>query len=134
LSLQTFLQPLVSTGDYHDFKEVARPNSYDFLVYGTGGSTFDPNTMMADPDGPGPAPPFSVHDPDNHDFNVRQLLGNSVLRWEYMPGSTLFLVWTQQRDASTGIPSNDFQHSFDQLMSAKANNTFLAKVTYYFTR
>jgi hypothetical protein len=134
LSLQTFLQPLVSTGDYHDFKEVARPNSYDFLVYGTGGSTFDPNTMMADPDGPGPAPPFSVHDPDNHDFNVRQLLGNSVLRWEYMPGSTLFLVWTQQRDASTDIASNDFQHSFDQLVSAKANNTFLAKVTYYFTR
>ena len=100
----------------------------------TGASTFDPNTMMVDPDGPGPAAPFSVRDSNNHDFNIRTLRGNAVLRWEYMPGSTFFLVWTQQRDASTDIASSDFQHSFSELVGAQANNIFLAKVTYYLNR
>jgi hypothetical protein len=62
------------------------------------------------------------------------MLGNAVLRWEYMPGSTLFLVWTQKRDASTDVASTDYQHSFDRMVNAKANNIFLAKVTYYFSR
>src|SRR5258706_7884018 len=92
LSLQTFLQPLVSTGDYHDFKELARPKSYDFNTYGQGASTFDPGTMMVDPDGPGPASAFSVQYPSNHDFNLRTIRGNAVLRWEYMPTSTLLLA------------------------------------------
>ncbi len=134
MSLQSFIQPLISSGAYHDFKELARPRSYDFLRYGAGGSTFDPATLMADPDGPGPAPAFSVDDSDNHDFNIRTLKGNAVLRWEYLPGSTLFLVWTQNRDASTDVAGFDVSHSFDRLANARSENVYLAKVTYYFNR
>ena len=71
LSFQVFAQPLVSTGRYTGFKELARPRSYDFVHYGvTPGSTFDANTGEADPDGAGPAPSFNVGDPA-HPFFYR---------------------------------------------------------------
>ena len=49
---------------------------------------------MIDPDGPGAASPFALAQPD---FNVRSLRANTVFRWEFRPGSTFFVVWTQQR-------------------------------------
>ena len=131
LSLQTFFQPLISSGNYYAFKELALPGSYDFNRYGTGGSTIDEQAVTIDPDGAGPAPAFSFSNPD---FNIRTLRGNSVLRWEYMPGSALFLVWTQERTDDNSVAGFDLANSIDHLMNAHANNIFLAKVTYYFNR
>ena len=54
----------------------------------------DDGTYLVDPDGAGAADPFTVND---QDFNARSFLGNAVLRWEWSPGSTLFLVWQQTR-------------------------------------
>jgi len=55
-----------------------------------------------------------------------------VFRWEYLPGSTFYLVWTQER--SDDQPGEfDVQPNFEKLVDAPANNIFLAKVTYYFT-
>ena len=127
LSLQTFVQPLISAGGYTDLKELARPRSYDFARYG---ANYDRATGTVDPDGPGPAPAFQVGNPD---FNFRSLRGNAVLRWEYQPGSAFFLVWTQERTDAETLGDLQFGHSFDRLVSAKANNIFLAKVTKYFT-
>lgn len=109
MSLQTFLQPLISAGEYTDFKSLARPRSYEFDPY---------------------PPPF---DPD---FNFKSLRGNAVFRWEYMPGSTLFLVWTQERvDGDFGPEAGDFnfRRNFDDLTDADKNNIFLAKLSYYFS-
>ena len=61
---------LISAGDYNNYKELAQPSSYDFVVFGTNGSTFDSETNTADPDGDGPAQPIEI---DNPDFNVRSL-------------------------------------------------------------
>ena len=63
--------------------------------------------------------------------NLRSLRGNAVLRWEFSPGSAIYLVWTQTR--SDDEISGDFQfgHSLDQLLSAHADNIFLVKVTYW---
>ena len=55
LSFQLFAQPFVSSGDYDTYKELARPKSYDFINYGENGTTFDAETLTADPDGDGPA-------------------------------------------------------------------------------
>ncbi|HTK32540.1 MAG TPA: DUF5916 domain-containing protein [Candidatus Saccharimonadaceae bacterium] len=129
LCLQMFVQPLVASGAYHNYKELTEPGTYDFLVYGRNGSTFDPNGVVADPDGAGPAAPINI---GNQDFNFRELRGNAVLRWEYMPGSALFLVWTQDRTDSEDIGQFEFNHSFHQLVTAKANNIFLVKASYYF--
>jgi len=130
LSLQLYAQPLIASGDYTDYKELARPRSYDFNVYGqSGSSTFDPTTFAADPDGPGgPAQPLEI---GNQNFNFRSLRGNAVLRWEYMPGSTLYLVWTQSRTDDEAIGDFRFGRSFRRLFSAKADNIFAIKMTYW---
>ena len=131
LSLQAYVQPLVSTGDYYGFKEVARPRSFDFNHYGQNGSTINESTGDIDPDGPGPAPAFNIGNPD---FTDRTLVGNAVMRWEYMPGSTLFVVWTHHRELDDGVGAFDFSRSFDQLGRAQSSNVFLAKLSYYFSR
>lgn len=130
LSLQLYAQPLIASGDYTDYKELARPRSYDFNVYGqSGSSTFDPTTFAADPDGPGgPAQPLEI---GNQNFNFRSLRGNAVLRWEYMPGSTLYLVWTQSRTDDEAIGDFRFGRSLSRLFSAKADNIFAIKMTYW---
>ncbi len=138
LSFELYAQPLISSGKYTDFKELARPRSYEFTHYLENGGTYDPATGTIDPDGPGPAPPFTIGNVDwgfdgHPDFNYMSLRGNAVLRWEYLPGSTFYLVWTQTRDDLIEH-HGDFEvgPSFDQLSATEANNIFLAKVTYYF--
>ena len=129
LSLQMYAQPLVANGKYTRYRELARPNSYDFLEYGEDGSTFDPNGVIADPDGPGPAPPIDI---GIQDFSILSLRGNAVLRWEFRPGSALFLVWTQNRKQDGSDGDFHYGQSMQQLASVKADNIFLTKITYYF--
>ena len=128
LSLQLYAQPLISSGDYTDFKELARPESYDFNVYGEGNSTFSEDNYIADPDGPGPAAPFELSNPD---FNIVSLRGNAVLRWEYSPGSTLFFVWTQSRSEYENIGEFELRRSFNRLLDIRADNIFMVKATYW---
>jgi hypothetical protein len=73
--LQLYIQPLISSGDYYNFKELKQPSTYDFIVYGTEGSTIDEETGTVDPDGSGPAQSFVI---DNPDFNFTSLRGNAV--------------------------------------------------------
>nr|MBA2687078.1 carbohydrate binding family 9 domain-containing protein [Gemmatimonadaceae bacterium] len=97
LSLQIFAQPLLAAGDFQDYKEFARQRQFDFNVYGRDQGTISRSAAglyTVDPDGSGAAPSFSFGD---RDFNTRSLRGNAVLRWEYRPGSALFLVWQQSR-------------------------------------
>jgi hypothetical protein len=133
LSLQLFMQPLISAANYSAFKEVARPRSLDYLVYGTNGSTITQigQSYVVDPDGSGPATPFAYGNPD---FNLRSFRGNAVLRWEYLPGSTLFLVWTQSRADQEEIGNLQFRHSFRRLLDAHPDNIFMIKLTYWWGR
>jgi len=130
LSLELYAQPLIASGDYFRFKELAAPRTYDFNEYGRNGSTFDKTNYIADPDGAGPAAPIAVGNPD---FNFRSLRGNAVLRWEYLPGSTIFLVWTQSRSDSENIGEFGLRHSMDRLLRAKADNIFAIKLTYWWS-
>ena len=133
LSLQLFLQPLISAGDYYNFKQLARPGTYDFTLYGQGASTISERngTYSVDPDGSGPAAPFSFSDPS---FNVKSLRGNAVLRWEYMPGSTLYLVWTQSRYQSDAVNAFQFDRSMRQLVDIAPDNIFMIKLSYWWNQ
>ncbi len=98
LSLQLFLQPFASAGRFTRFKEFTTPRRFDFAEYGVDRGTLLPvagGAVRVDPDGLGPAAAFTI---PNQDFTVRALRGNAVLRWEYQPGSAVFLVWSQQRE------------------------------------
>jgi hypothetical protein len=125
VSLQFFGQPLISSGRYSDFRELARPKSLDFTGPGGGPWTYDPVTRVYDPDGAGPT------DGEVKDFNSTSVRGNAVFRWEYRPGSAFYLVWTQQRADDASMPDFDFSGSMRRMFSADASNIFLAKVTYY---
>lgn len=131
MSIQTYVRPFIATGRFSNFKEVARPYSYEYDVYGKDIGTVSQNgeTYVIDPDGNGNSEAFSFRNPD---FNFRSVQGNAVFRWEYLPGSTLFLVWQQQRDAQLGYGDFNFGRDFNGLFNAKPTNVFLVKLSYWF--
>lgn len=129
LSLEVYAQPLLSSGRYTGFKELARPRSYAFTGYPDPAPTADPDRIIVDPDGTaGPATGYEIDDPN---FSLASLRGNAVLRWEYSPGSTLFLVWTQNRSDTESIGTFRTGRALDRLFGATADNIFLVKVSYW---
>jgi len=133
LSLQLYAQPLISAGRYDYYRELARPRSASFIRYGRdNGSTIayvdSTNSYTVDPDGPGPAQPMSF---GNQSFNFKSLRGNAVLRWEYMPGSTLYFVWTQSRSAADDNGDFRLGPSMRGMLRAPAENIFMIKATYW---
>lgn len=133
LTLQLYTQPLISVGKYSNIKELARPRSFDFNIYGEGVSKLsklENDNYSIDPDGNGPANSFLIYNPD---FNFKSLRLNLVLRWEYLPGSTLYLVWTQSKtnEARPGI--FHFRRDFNDLLSADGDNAVMLKLTYWFS-
>ena len=129
LTLQLFLQPLISAGDFADLKELAAPRTYDFAVYGRdkGAATAAAEGTRIDP-GDGGAP-FTVPE---QDFTIRSLRANAVLRWEWRPGSTLFLVWQQNRDNDTALGDLRLGRDLGALFSGGASRNVLAvKASYW---
>ncbi len=129
LTLQAYLQPFIATGDYSRFKELAAPRTYRFNLYGEGNSTiaFLNGFYTVDPDGSGPAPSFSFFNPD---FNMRSMRGTVVLRWEYRPGSTLYLVWTQKRMDYENSGVLNLGRDVVDMIKAPGDNIFLLKISY----
>ena len=110
LSLQFYVQPFITIGDYTDFKELVEPKSYQFK-------------------------PYSLN--QNRDFHRRSLRGNTVLRWEFRPGSTLFFVWSQSREFDLAhVAEADLEfRPFDRLRTSftdAGSNIFLIKCRYWF--
>jgi hypothetical protein len=129
LSLEVYAQPLLSSGSYTGFKELARARSYAFNPYPDPTPTDDPDRIVVDPDGAaGPAAGTEIDDPN---FSLASLRGNAVLRWEYSPGSTLFLVWTQNRSETETVGSFRTGRALGRLFDAAADNIFLVKVSYW---
>jgi hypothetical protein len=140
LSFQLYVEPFISVGDYGALKEFRAPNTFDFLEYGADAGTITTDAEGnhdIDPDGVGPAAPFQI---SNRDFSVRSLLGNAVLRWEWRPGSTLFLVWQQRRvDSVTGqgggaspwVGRFDFGRDAEDMFGAPADNVLMIKLNYW---
>lgn len=129
LTLELFLQPLISSGAYSRFKEFAAPRGLTRLVYGEDiGTAVRTDSVRIDPDGGGPAAPFAFAEPD---FTFRSLRGNAVLRWEYRPGSTLFLVWARSGESSLSRGVLDFGEDARALFRGPSENIFLIKVSYW---
>ena len=116
LTLELYGQPFRATGVYSDFREVSpTPGADDY------DARFQPYT-------PPPSEP--------QQFKVTELISNSVLRWEYRPGSTLFVVWQHGRQGPG--PNDTFRQSwmrdYRRLFELHPDNTFLVKVAYWFSR
>jgi hypothetical protein len=105
LSLETYIQPLISSGDYGEAKQLVAPRRFDFTPYG------------------GAVP--------DRDFNLRSLRGNAVLRWEWREGSALYVAWQQSREDEA--PLGDFRFARDRraLIATPPDNIFLVKINYW---
>jgi len=130
LTFQLYAQPFVAAGAYSNFKEVLSPRAdrWDDRFYSYGDAVdCSGGTCEIDLDGDGtPEADFS-----RPDFDVMSLRMTSVLRWEYVPGSVLFLAWQHGR-ADYG-PTGDFSGlgAVPDLLSLPSDNTFLVKVSYW---
>jgi hypothetical protein len=131
ISLQYWGQPFGSCGKYKNYKLVtdSRADSYDqrFSSIPTEWLRINGTYLEVDEGNDG-ATEYGFNKPD---FNFGQFRSNMVIRWEYIPGSTLFLVWTQERNGAFYDTHPDYDnYSFD--FKEKAHNIFLIKFTYRF--
>jgi hypothetical protein len=105
LSFQLYLQPFIASGDFHDYHELAAARTRDFT-------------------------PLAGLDLDR-DFNFRSVRGSAVVRWEFRPGSALYVVWNENR--SDVEPRGDFSIGRDlrAIPTAPSHDVFLVKVSYW---
>jgi hypothetical protein len=112
LSLQLYAEPFVSAGDYSNFKELVNGRSRDFA------HRYAPFAYDYAPD-------------DNPSFNEKSFRTTNVLRWEYKPGSTLFVVWQQARENELVPGGFRFGRDVRDIFGVPPRNTFLVKLAYW---
>ncbi len=132
-SIQYYGSPFISVGRYSDFKRVtsglSKTYGERFRRIGDGEITFRPDGNAYDvreTDG-------NDYGFDNPDFSFRQFRSNLVVRWEYRPGSVLYVVWAQQRTGYESAWVESLQSNYDSLWGADQHNVFLAKLSYWFS-
>lgn len=108
LTLQVYAQPFVSAGAYSNVKEVVKPRAGRFA------DQFAAYAYSGEPD-----------------FNYRSFRMTNVLRWEYKPGSALYIVWQQVREDSVSTGAFRFQPDLNDLFGLPATNVFLVKFSYW---
>jgi hypothetical protein len=135
LTFQYWGQPFVATGKYYNYKFISDPMAkrYQdrFRTYNNNQLTFDTDHYNIDENLDGKTD-YTI---ENSDFNVKQFLSNLVVRWEYSPGSTVFLVWSQTRSYNSDSGQMDFFNNLGDLFNKGINtphNVFLVKFSYRF--
>ena len=130
LTLEAFARPFIGSGTFDGLKELSRARAFDFARYDEIGTVMRVGDgFVVDPDGAGAAEAFEV---DDETFTTRSLRGSAVLRWEWRPGSTLFLVWQQQRELEDGRGDLRVRRDLRELGRARPDNVFVAKVSWWF--
>ena len=133
LTIQYYGQPFIAKGKYSNFNYVNDPLAKELgervQLYDNQQISFLDDSYLVDEDRDGNTD-YSFGKPD---FAFAQYRSNLVVRWEYIPGSEIFLVWSQ---GITGFDDNgeaSFNSIVDnQILKQRPQNTFLIKATYRF--
>lgn len=132
LTIQYWGQPFLFAGNYSVFKRVTEPlaSHYEdrFHVY-TGDEIFydETNGIYHFDENLDGETDYSLEDPN---FNFFEFRSNLVLRWEYIPGSTVYLVWSQGRTGDNNAGEFSFKNDLNSLYSIAPHNVFLIKFSY----
>ena len=130
LTIQYWGQPFIASGEFSNFKHITNPMAERyterFNVFDPTQISFGNGRYLVDENRDGNTD-YSFGNPD---FSVTEFLSNLVIQWEYNPGSSLFLVWSQSRSEADSTPHFRYFNEFDNLFSQKGSNTFLIKLTY----
>jgi hypothetical protein len=125
-SIQFYGSPFASVGEYSDFKTVSDSKNEN---YSNRFSVINPvltgNNYVVNEN--------SNYTYENPDFNFSQFRSNLVLRWEYLPGSQIFLVWSNERTYSKKPGNDSVNDAISILKDIYPNNIFLIKFNYWFT-
>jgi hypothetical protein len=132
LSIQYWGQPFLFSGNYSDFKEVVDPmvTNYQDQYH-----TFTNNEISYDKDNDS----YTIVESDgsytfeNPDFSFYEFRSNLVIRWEYIPGSTAYLVWSQGQTGDHPDGAFSLSDNVKRLTSLTPHNIFLLKLSYRFS-
>jgi hypothetical protein len=134
LTIQYYGSPFIGTGRYTAFKRatntLARPNADRFHLYGREEIAYRPDSNTYDVVEAGGGPAYSFSNPD---FSFRQFRSNLVVRWEWKPGSSLYVVWSQGRTDSVPSWDSSLGSNWDALWRTRPDNVFLVKLSYWFS-
>jgi hypothetical protein len=108
LSIQLYAEPFVSAGGYDHFVELADARSPDFAA------RYSPYAYSSNPD-----------------FNVKSFRTTNVVRWEYKPGSSLFVVWQQARENDAVPGGFRLGRDLHDIFGVAPRNVFLVKLAYW---
>lgn len=137
LTIEYYGQPFISAGKYNNFSKITNPVADKFTdryrIFTPQEISYDgsQNTYNVNEDNGGKGTmDYSFSNPD---FNFRQFRSNLVVRWEYLPGSTLYLVWSQGRTSSDINGIFSYGNGMKELFTTRPQNIFLIKLSYWFS-
>ncbi len=131
LSIQYWGQPFISTGNYTEFKKITdgRADAYTnrFYTFPSNEISYDASSNQYHISNSGGNKLYTFDQPN---FDVREFLSNMVVRWEYLPGSTIYLVWSQTRSQTNSTGNFDVNNDMTSLFQTKPYNVFLLKMSF----
>ncbi|MCK4748836.1 MAG: carbohydrate binding family 9 domain-containing protein [Bacteroidales bacterium] len=131
LTLQFWGQPFIASGDYSNFKYISDPAAESFTERFHTYTSGEIEYIEADDI-------YRINEPvssldyefGNPDFNVKEFLSNLVFRWEYRPGSFIYLVWSQTRSGYNPFGQFRFRDDFADLWDIHPTDAIILKVSY----
>jgi hypothetical protein len=130
LTLDVYMEPFAASGRYYDFGELLAAQSHDLRPYGTGGID-----LVGHGDGTYTAIDNGAHiDFTARDFNITSFRSNVVLRWEWRPGSLLYVVWQQNRASNELTGGHVGVGDALSSLTAPGQNVFAIKTTWWISR
>jgi hypothetical protein len=134
LTIQYWGQPFIASGKYYDHKYITAAPMADnyherFTVYNSSQIAYDGDENYLIDENIDSSTDFSF---EKKDFNVQEFLSNFVVRWEYNPGSSVYLVWSQTRSDSNETGLMDFSDNMKDLFTGKPHDVLLIKFSYRF--
>lgn len=133
LSLQYWGQPFIYSANYSRFADVVdagNKNTDDqYYVYSNEEISYDEKNDLYEVNEVGQTS-FTFENPD---FSIFEFRSNFVIRWEYIPGSTAYFVWSQAREGDVPDGNFAFNEHLSNIVDVAPGNIFLLKFSYRFS-